>query len=262
MNDDGQGRREKTDPFLAPPVWGGLSFRDSLSSAADQSVLTQFDETLTEDFYRFLVENNDKGGFFSKGDADRIADRHLYESLVMVGEIMSLENVSRETKILDVGSGPGLPGYLFACLKNPPYVTLLDSSRRRLSFVEEYHTKLNADQKAKLKGRVRFQYQRAEEAKGRYDIVVARALIPFPFNAILVRHLFTDTIALATGPLSVADEDEKLLSNYGLMIDRSCQLTKLEFLGGRHLLFLKRKAAGPLSPVSWKTIQKLRQGPA
>lgn len=235
-----------------------MSFVEDLNAQADRSLLSIFDEAAVEAFYSFLVEMNPVGGFFSKGDSARIADRHLYESLAYVKRIMSLPGVSRETKILDVGTGPGLPGYLFACLKEPPYVTLMDSSRRRLSFVEEFHR--NRAQEG-LRGRVRFQYARAEESRGSYDIITARALIPFPYNAILLRHLLKGRMALATGPSVRSPESEKLLRQYGLMVEESCPLTELDFIGERHLILLRKadpKAALP--PVPWKTIQAMRKG--
>lgn len=236
-----------------------MSFLEDLNPAADRTILELFDAQAIESFYSFLREKNDIGGFFSKGDFERIADRHLYESLAYVARIMSLKGVSRETKILDAGSGPGLPGYLFTCLKEPPYVTLLDSSRRRLALLEEFHRSLPPERLQRLKGRVRFQYARAEESKGDYDIVTARALIPFPFNAILLRHLLKGQMALATGPSPVTPESEKLLQQFGLMVEESCPLAELDFIGERHLLLLRKKnRTSTLQPVPWKTIQGLR----
>lgn len=236
-----------------------MSFYEDLNPAADRTILELFDGQAIESFYSFLREKNEIGGFFSKGDIERIADRHLYESLAYVARIMSLKGVSRETKILDAGSGPGLPGYLFACLDEPPYVTLLDSSRRRLALLEEFHRSLPRERLERLKGRVRFQYARAEESKGEYGIITARALIPFPFNAILLRHLLEGRMALATGTSPVTPESEKLLERFGLMVEESCPLAELDFLGERHMLLIRKKnPLSKLQPVPWKTIQGLR----
>jgi 16S rRNA (guanine527-N7)-methyltransferase len=212
-----------------------------------------------EAYYSFLREKNIIGGFFSKRDSDRIADRHLYESLVYVARIMSLKGVSRETKILDAGSGPGLPGYLFFCLKEPPYVTLMDSSRRRLSLLEEFHHSFSPARRTHLKTRLQFCYSRIEEAAGSYDVVTARALIPFPFNAILLRHLVGEWMALAAGPVPVNQETENLLDRFGLSVEECCPLSELNFLGQRHLLLIRKKnRTATLQAVPWKTIQALR----
>jgi 16S rRNA (guanine527-N7)-methyltransferase len=242
-----------------------MPFTEDLGPLADRSLLEAFDMTEVDSFYQFLKGRNIIGGFFSAGDAERIADRHLYECLAYVCRIMSRPGVSRETKILDAGSGPGLPGYLFTCLKDPPYVTLLDSSRRRLSFVEEYHRGRSMpgedgahspERIQLLKGHLRFQYARAEESRGDYDIITARALIPFPFNAVLLRHLVKGQIMLAVGPSPVNDEAEKVLQRYGLIVEESCRMTELDFLGERNLLILRKKnRTVALPPVLWKTIK-------
>lgn len=201
-----------------------------------------------ESYFRFLVERNQEGGFFSAGDTDRIADRHVFESMMYALRIMSLPGVSRETHLLDVGSGPGLPGMLFTCLEIPPYVTLLDSSRRRLSFVEKEFGATD---------RLSFAYARAEEYRGTFDVVMARALIPFPFNALLVRHLTRSRIALLVGSAPQSDAALQRLGDAGLELiaEESCRVPELDFLGERNLLVLRKKRPGALPPVTWKKIK-------
>lgn len=218
-----------------------------------------FNVKRVESFYRFLNEKNDEGGFFSKSDYDRIGDRHVIECMAYIRRIMSLKNVSRETKILDVGSGPGLPGFLFACLNHPPYVTLLDSSKRRLSLVEKYWQQAVSDAENPTKNnRLKFLYQRAEEYKGQFDVVTMRALIPFPYNAILVRHLVKDRIAVLVGESPVNQETQKILEDYRLKVVESecCKLTELNFLGERNLIIVRKIDRNQtLRPVVWKNLK-------
>ena len=139
-----------------------------------------------ERYLGFLEESNEKGGFFSSGDADRILERHLKECALFVDRVVEYASVSRETTVLDAGTGPGLPGYLFYCLRNPPRLTLNDSSRRRLSLLEEWHGSRIAPSGD---GGVRFSYARLEEMKGQFDLITSRALIPFPSVLRLIAHL-------------------------------------------------------------------------
>ena len=134
-----------------------------------------FDGGSIFDYYNFLLENNERGGFFSRKDSEKIFTRHLFESVVFCYYVSKALSVSRETKVADAGTGPGLPGYLFAAMREPPILSLVDSSRRRLSILEEFHVK------QKGHNNVFFLYGRLEELENVFDIVTARALIPFPF---------------------------------------------------------------------------------
>lgn len=95
-----------------------------------------YDDEKVRWFWQFLEAKNEEGGFFSRGDSTRILERHVLDSALFVKAVTDYVSVSRETTVLDAGAGPGLPGFLFCCLKFPPVVTLNDSSRRRLSFLE------------------------------------------------------------------------------------------------------------------------------
>lgn len=221
-----------------------------------EGVSELFNVKRVEQFYRFLNEKNEEGGFFSKADTERIGERHILECMAYIRRIMSLKFVSRETRLLDVGSGPGLPGYLFSCLNDPPYVTLLDSSRRRLSLTEENYKQSLID--TQLSNKVKFVYQRAEEFKGQFDLVTIRAVIPFPFNAILVRHLVKQRIALLVGESPISLEATKILQQYRLQVVESecCRLTELDFLGERNLIMIRKIDSNQsLRPVIWKNLK-------
>lgn len=221
-----------------------------------EGLLELFNVKRVEQFYQFLNEKNEEGGFFSKADAERIGERHVLECMAYIRGIMSLKSVSRETRILDVGSGPGLPGYLFSCLNDPPYVTLLDSSKRRLSLTEENWKQSVTD--TSLSNKVKFVYQRAEEFKGQFDLVTIRAVIPFPFNAILVRHLVKERIALLVGESPVNLEATKILKQYRLQVVESecCRLTELDFLGERNLIMIRKiDSKQSIRPVTWKNLK-------
>jgi len=162
----------------------------------------RFDPDRLAAYFEFLVEKNDDGGFFSKGDSDQIFIRHFYESLLFAYYVSSAAGVSRETKLADAGSGPGLPGYLFSCLKEGPAVTLIDSSRRRLQFVEQF------EQEHYVSSTLRFRYGRIEEMSGSFDLIVCRAFIPFPHLLELFCKLQKESgwVALATTRERIGDE--------------------------------------------------------
>lgn len=227
-------------------------------------LLENIDWEKVDRFASFLEERNPEGGFFSQNDAARILERHIYENLIFVDYVSSRVKVSRETKLADAGSGPGLPGYLFHCLKQAPSVTLIDSSKRRLSFVEEFATEARTSSESSSavsatgsdQHPLHFRYERLEEMKGAYDIITIRALIPFPFCIEIVAalqpvggHLFLATTE--TPP------QFKGLQAFGYVSRETYVPSELAFLGARSILHLEKIAKQDSRyPRSWKIIQQ------
>lgn len=205
-----------------------------------------------EAYCQFLIEKNERGGFFSKGDSERILDRHLFESMVYVSKILELTPVSRETEILDVGCGPGLPGMLFHCLLNPPKVFFLDSQSKRINLLQDFYNS-HFDP-----GRSAFYVARAEEFHYSYPIVTSRAFLPFPFSAEVVCQLVKRDgyyVPFLGQPLPITDEIQVYLANLGFGSSSDISLPELGFLGMRHIKALKKSHSPKYGfPRQWKLI--------
>lgn len=98
-------------------------------------------------------------------------DRHIAESLAFARMLPG------DQRLLDVGSGGGLPGVVIAAARPDLDVTLLDSSGKKVAFLREVGRQLA----------IPFQilHGRAEEiaaARGAasFDVVTARAVAPLP----------------------------------------------------------------------------------
>ena len=195
--------------------------------------LFDWDEIL--EFYSFLKDKNEIGGFFSKNDSLNIWERHIIETVYCVYKITKKLQVSCETEILDIGTGPGIPGYIFCCLKSMPKVTLLDSQRRKLQYLEEF---------LKSKSKTKIEYHRIEKYKKQHNIVVMRAVISYPWSIEMVYQ--TVKINGYFIPfLGIDFNDKKLekakLLKFGFQLEETLALEKLKFLGMRHIKFLKKK---------------------
>lgn len=212
-----------------------------------------FDFAKIESFYQFLERENLRGGFFSKRDTENILERHVIESIYHIYRIVKEIPVSRETKLADVGTGPGLPGFLFFCLKESPQVTLIDAQRRKLGLLEEFAVKSGFR-------RLNFIYDRAEDISNRkFDLVTTRSSVTFPWSAEVCIKLLNEGgfFVPFLGKFERKKEDEKLLENLGLLIEKSIQLDALNFLGARHLIFLKKVSKTKQGyPRSWKLIKE------
>jgi 16S rRNA (guanine527-N7)-methyltransferase len=104
-------------------------------------------------------------GVIGPREAPRIWSRHLLNGAALA------ELVPQQARVLDVGSGAGLPGIPLALARPDLDVTLVEPLARRVAFLEEVVATLELD--------VRIVRARAEElAPATADIVVARAVAP------------------------------------------------------------------------------------
>ncbi len=119
------------------------------------------------ELYRsLLLEWNEKFNLTAITDKDEIEEKHFLDSLYM-DKFVSLENKS----LLDVGSGAGFPGLVLAIAHPTLKVTLLESNKKKTTFLMEAVKSLGLDN-------VRVVNSRAEDFKEResFDIVTARAV--------------------------------------------------------------------------------------
>ncbi|MBF8191499.1 16S rRNA (guanine(527)-N(7))-methyltransferase RsmG [Nonomuraea sp. K274] len=106
-------------------------------------------------------------GLLGPREVPRIWDRHLLNCAVVA------EVVPRDVRLVDIGSGAGLPGIVLAIVRPDISVTLLEPLLRRTVFLEECVEALKLDNVEVLRGR-------AEELAGKreFDVASARAVAP------------------------------------------------------------------------------------
>ncbi|MEU8246327.1 16S rRNA (guanine(527)-N(7))-methyltransferase RsmG [Nonomuraea sp. NPDC048916] len=106
-------------------------------------------------------------GLLGPREVPRIWDRHLLNCAVVA------EAVPEGVRLVDIGSGAGLPGLVLAIVRPDITVTLLEPLLRRTVFLEECVEALRLENVEVLRGR-------AEELAGRreFDVASARAVAP------------------------------------------------------------------------------------
>lgn len=105
-------------------------------------------------------------GLIGPRETDRLWQRHVLNSLAIS------DFVPDGSAVVDVGSGAGLPGIPLALARPDVKITLLEPLERRAAFLTL------AVEELELSDRVRVIRGRAEEHKGRYDVVTCRAVAP------------------------------------------------------------------------------------
>lgn len=140
-------------------------------------------------YAELLVSEAIPAGFLGPEEADRVVSRHILESAALLPHLPRCAAVAeddrksspqlpqgyppvQEDRLVDVGSGAGLPGVVLAILSGRP-TTFVESQRKRAAFLEQVCVEVGLDAEVLA--------ERAENV-GRTDLreasgtVVARAL--------------------------------------------------------------------------------------
>ena len=122
-----------------------------------------------------ILEQSRDLGFLGPGPVDaQISHAEGFLPFLPIGEDDQVSNL----KVLDLGSGGGLPGLVLALARPNAQLVLLDSNQRRCSFLQ------SAIEELSLSDRVQVALGRAEELardtalRGSCDIVVSRSFGP------------------------------------------------------------------------------------
>lgn len=96
---------------------------------------------------------------------------HLLDSLAVVPPLvrhLAEVGASEPARLLDVGSGAGLPGVVLAIALPDLAVTCVDAVAKKAAFIRQVAAELSLPNLASLHGRI-------EAQRGRYDLVCSRA---------------------------------------------------------------------------------------
>ena len=127
-------------------------------------------------FQKFLKEWNKKTNLSRLIEGDDFWISQVCDSLLPLQEELKYSNSSN--KYIDVGSGCGFPGMALAIAMPSSHITLLDSSRKKTTFLFEVSKELDLD------SRITVITARAESAgkeknfRGKFDYSIARAVAP------------------------------------------------------------------------------------
>lgn len=122
-------------------------------------------------YKKLLLEWNEKINLTAITEENEITIKHFIDSITIN------KYINQEDKIIDVGTGAGMPGIPIKILNPKNKIVLMDSLNKRIKFLQEIIKKL------KLKN-IEAIHSRAEELgrnknhREKYDVVVSRAVAP------------------------------------------------------------------------------------
>ena len=127
------------------------------------------------EFVARLATDGVTRGLIGPREVPRLWERHMFNSAVVA------EAVPQGARVVDVGSGAGLPGIPLGIARPDLELTLVEPMARRVEFLEEVVGALAAP--AGLRWRVvrgRAEERSVAKAVGPVDVVTARAVAPLP----------------------------------------------------------------------------------
>lgn len=114
-------------------------------------------------------------------DPEEMVTLHLLDSLALLPHVQA-------KRLLDVGSGAGLPGIPLAICLPALHVTVMDSNQKKASFMRQAKAELGLDNLEVVCGRVE-DYQ----PEAPFDVITSRAFSELALFVKLTRHLGTES---------------------------------------------------------------------
>ncbi len=146
--------------------------RKLLAESAAAYALPQITTAQLEQFYSYadlLLEWNQKMNLTAITEPREIVLKHFLDSIIPLAHF----DMQKDSSIIDVGTGAGFPSIPMKIVRPDLKLTLLDSLKKRLTFLEAVCGELSLD--------AEYVHARAEEAgrtrlRQSFDVVTARAV--------------------------------------------------------------------------------------
>ena len=147
------------------------AFSKIFASAAAKNGILLPNEAQMQQFYRFtehLLEVNAHTNLTAIREPVGIIDKHYIDSL------LAMQLIPQGARVLDLGCGPGFPSIPLAIMRPDLKITALDSTAKKIDFVQKSAKILQLSNLNGISGRA--EDLKLRKTLGKYDIVVSRAV--------------------------------------------------------------------------------------
>jgi len=139
-------------------------------------ILTPDQVEAFELYYQQLVAWNERVNLTAITDYEEVQIRHFLDSLSC---LQVLTDLSPEVRCIDIGAGAGFPGLPLKIIRPKLLLTLLESTGKKVRFLEHMVRKLGLQGVELIKGRAEDLGRRPDRRES-YDVALARAVAQLP----------------------------------------------------------------------------------
>ena len=205
---------------------------DELSRGIDalRLPLTAAQRTQLVDYLELLAKWNRTYNLTAIREPQRMVTHHLLDSLAVLPHLPSRDRL----RVLDVGSGGGLPGIPFAIARPQWHVTMVDPNHKKAAFLTQATIELGLRNATAHAVRVE---ELAAEAP--YDLVISRAFADLAtFAHVASRHVAPEGALVAMKGVHPAEELAELPAGIAVVDTPSIVVPGLD--ASRHLVIMRR----------------------
>jgi len=193
-------------------------------------VLTESQIDLLVRYVELLDKWNKAYNLTSVRQPEQMVVKHILDSLVVSPHLHSVCEIN--SRFIDVGTGPGLPGIPLA-IANPDFeFTLLDSLGKRIRFITQVKHELKLDNVTPLQSRV-------EAHSGQYAGVISRAFASMTDMVNWSHHLLAEGGRFFALKGQLDQEEIEALPDF-VKVDKVEPLVVPELDAERHLVLIKK----------------------
>jgi 16S rRNA (guanine527-N7)-methyltransferase len=128
-----------------------------------------------ETYYRELIDWNKKVNLTSITGYEDVQIKHFLDSLT----VFMVVPLGKSLKIIDIGTGAGLPGIPLKIVSPGTDLTLLEATAKKVRFLKHLVVSLSLDGVTIVVGRAE-EIAHDERYREKFDLALARALAPLP----------------------------------------------------------------------------------
>jgi 16S rRNA (guanine527-N7)-methyltransferase len=186
-------------------------------------------------FLALLAKWNKTYNLTAIREPQRMVTHHVLDALAVLPHLPRRADL----RVLDVGSGGGIPGIPLAIARPDWHVSLVDSNHKKATFMTQAAIELQL-------GNVDAHATRVEEhaSTTRYDVVISRAFSDLAtFAATSARHLADGGLLVAMKGVHPDEELAELPSDFVVVAAPSLTVPGLD--AQRHLIVMQRTAQQP-----------------
>jgi 16S rRNA (guanine527-N7)-methyltransferase len=207
------------------------NYSSSISFGATQMGVSLSDQQLEllVEYLELFIKWNKAYNLSAIRDPEQMIPLHLLDSLIVNSYIQSVDN------IIDVGTGPGLPGIVLAIMNPEKKFTLLDSNGKKTRFLFQAKLALKLDNVTIINERVE-----AYQPEQGFDMIVSRAFASITDMTYWCTHLLAkDGIFLAMKGIYPTEEFAAVADKYELIESHELNVPGVD--AERQLLAFKPK---------------------